>query len=88
MEEPTRRREADEVKVMDAAKVGCIAAVCRKTPSKVEVSPRVGEGGDEAKDEDVEETAQFPMLPPLLDLTQQLSHVNALTFFLLLKHIN
>ena len=88
MVDSTRRRETVEVKVIDAAKISCIVAVCRKTPSKVEVSPRVGERGDEAKDEDVEETAQFPMLPPLLDLTQQPSHVNALTFFLLLKHIN
>ena len=88
MEEPTRRREADEVKVMDAAKVSCIAAVCRKTPSEVEVSPRVGEGSNEAKDKNLEEAAQLPMLPPILHLTQQLSHVNALTFLLLLKHIS
>ena len=84
----TRRREADKVKVTDAAKIGFIATVCGKTPSEVEVSPRVGDGGSEAEDEDVEEAAQLPMLPPILSLTQQLPHVNALTFFLLLKHIN
>ena len=88
MEEPTRRREADEVKVMDAAKVSCIAAVYRKTPSEVEVSPRVGERGNEAKDKHLEEAAQLPMLPPILHLTEQLSHLDALTSFLLLKHFS
>ena len=48
-------------------------AVCWKTPSKVEVSPRVGERGSEAMDEDVEEPAQLPLLPPILHLPPQVS---------------
>ena len=51
------------------------------------VTITVEEGGSEAKDEDVEEPAQFPVLPPLVYLPPQLSHVNALTTLQLLKPI-
>ena len=61
--------------------------VYRKTPNEVEVSAGVEEGGSEAKDEDVEEPAQFPMLPPLVYLPPQLSHLNALSSLQLLKCI-
>ena len=90
VEESTRRRQRDEVKVFHAAfRISGIApvAIYGKTPNEVEVSPGVKEGGSEAKDEDVEEAAQLPMLPPLLHLPPQLYHVNALTAFPLLKRI-
>ena len=90
VDESTRRRQRDKVKVLHAAyRISCVApvTVCRKTPNEVEVGPGVEEGGSEAKDEDVEEPAQFPMLPPLVYLPPQLSHVNALTSLKLLKRI-
>ena len=91
VDESTRRRQKDKVKVLHAAfRISCIApvAVCRKTPNEVEVGPGVEEGGSEAKDEDVEEPAQLPMLPPLLHLPPQIFHVNALTSFPLLKRVD
>ena len=63
MEESTRGRERDIVKVLHSAIISCIppVAVRRKTPNEVEVGARVEEGGGEAKDKDVEEPAQLPM---------------------------
>ena len=63
MEESTRRRETNEVKVMDAAEIGYVSApaVCWKTQSKVEVSPRVSERGRETKNDDIEEPTQLPI---------------------------
>ena len=83
MDESTRRRERDIVKVLHFAIITCIppVAVCRNTPSEVEVSSTVEERGSEAEDEDVEEPAQFPMLPPFLDLNPQLAQVNGLVFY-------
>ena len=50
-----------DVERLEAA-LGCVAATCfRNTPSKVEVSGRVCEGGGEAKNEDVEEPAHLSM---------------------------
>ena len=88
-----RRTQRNKVKVLHAAfRISGIAPVAvevyRKTPNEVEVGARVEEGGGEAQDEDVEEGAQLPMLPPLLHLPPQLSHVNVFTFVRLLKHIN
>ena len=90
VEETTRRRERDIVKVLLFAIITRIppVAVCRNTSSKDDVGARVEEGGDKAKDEDVEEGAQLPMLPPLLHLLPQLSHTNAITSSLLLIQVN
>ena len=92
VESSTRRTQRNKVKVLHAAfRISGIAPVAvevyRKTPNEVEVSAGVEEGGSEAKDEDVEEPAQFPMLPPLVYLPAQLSHLNALSSLQLLKHI-
>ena len=90
VKETTRRRERDIVKVLHFAIITCIppVAVCRNTPSEVEVSARVKEGGAKAKEEDAEEGAPLPVLPPLLQLYPQLSHTNAITSFLFLIHLN
>ena len=56
-----RGNPGKDVERLEAA-LGCVAATCfRNTPSEVEVSGRVGEGGGEAKEEDVEEPAHLSM---------------------------
>ena len=76
-----------KVKILHAT-FSCIATGCWNAPCEVEVSPGVKESGGDAKDEDAEKPAQLPMLPPLLHLPPQLSHMNVFAFVLLLKHIN
>ena len=90
VEESTRRGERDIVKVLHFAVITRIppVTVFRNTPSEVEVGACVEEGGSEAKDENVEEGAQLPVLPPLLHLLPQLSHTNAITSSLLLIQVN
>ena len=87
MEDPTRRRDTVKVEILHAA-FSCIATGCWNARCEVEVSPGVEERGGEAKDEDVEEPAQLPMLPPLLDLPPQLTPVNVFTFVPLLLNIS
>ena len=89
VEHPTRRRDLGEVKVLRAA-FSYVAArsvtLFWNGPNEVEVSPGVKERGGEAKDEDLEEPAHLPLLPPISDLSPQLFHFSdALTFALVLK---